>query len=64
LSHHQLIGVGIVALAVFDAAIGHLLVVPRVRDARKRALLRVSFTVAGLGIAAVGFAVYFGALAL
>ena len=61
---HQLIGVGIVVLALIDAAIGHLLVVPRVSDQRKRAILRVSFTVAGLGIAAVGFAIYSGLIAL
>jgi hypothetical protein len=64
MSQHQLIGLGILALAAVDAAIGHLLVVPRVNDARKRLILRVSFTIAGLGIAAVGFAVYSGALPL
>lgn len=61
---HQLIGLGIFLLAVVDAAFGHLVVVPRVSDARKRGILRVSFTVAGLGIAAVGFAVYSGVIAL
>lgn len=61
---HQLIGLGVLALAVVDSAIGHLLVVPRVNDARKRMLLRVSFTISGLGIAAVGLAIYAGAIAL
>ncbi len=61
---HQLIGLGILALAVVDSAIGHLLVVPRVSDARKRLILRVSFTISGLGIAAVALAVYVGAIAL
>lgn len=61
---HQLIGLGVLALAVVDSAIGHLLIVPRVNDARKRMLLRVSFTISGLGIAAVGFAIYSGAIAL
>lgn len=51
-------------MAVVDTAVGHLLVAPRVSDPQKRTVLRVAFTMSGLGIAAVGFAVYGGMIAL
>lgn len=61
---HQLIGIAIFVLGLVDTAVGHLLIAPRVSDAQKRTVLRVAFTMSGLGIAAVGFAVYGGMITL
>ena len=60
----QIVGLALFAVAVADTAIGHLLIVPRVADERKRQVLRVAFAVSGVCIAALGVAVYKGLIPL
>lgn len=60
----QLVGLALLALAIADTAVGHLVIAPRVADERKRQVLRIAFSISGLGIAALGVAVYRGLLRL
>jgi hypothetical protein len=61
---HQLIGIGLMVLAVVDTAVGHLLIAPRVAEEQKRTILKVAFSISGVGIAAVGWAIYKGMLVI
>lgn len=54
----EIVGLVLVALGMVDTAIGHLLIVPRVKDAHKQLILRVSFALSGILIVALGVAVY------
>lgn len=60
----QLIGLVLFAAGIVDATIGHLLVAPRVPDEKKRNILKVAFTMSGVGISALGLAIYKGLLPL
>lgn len=60
----QLVGLALFAVALADMALGHLVIAPRVADAKKRMILRVSFCVSGAGIAGVALAIYKGFLPL
>lgn len=61
---HQLVGLGLLVLAVIDTAVGHLMIVPRVADEQKRTILKVAFAVSGLCIAGLGLVVYQGLIPL
>jgi hypothetical protein len=61
---NQLIGLALMALAVVDTAVGHLLVAPRIADEQKRTILKVAFSTSGVGIAALGWAIYKGMIAI
>jgi hypothetical protein len=61
---NQLIGLALMALAVVDTAVGHLLIAPRVAEEPKRTILKVAFSISGVGIAAVGWAIYKGMIAI
>ena len=61
---HQIIGLVLMAVAVVDTSLGHLLIAPRIPDAAKRAILKVAFSVSGVVIAGVGLAIYKGIIAL
>ena len=50
-------------LAVVDTAVGHLLIAPRVEEP-KRTTLKVVFSMSGVGIAAMGWAIYKGLIAV
>lgn len=56
---HQLLGIACMVLAVVDTSVGHLLIAPRVAE-EKRAMLKVVFSMSGVGIAAIGWAIYKG----
>lgn len=60
----QLVGLALFAVAIADTALGHLVIAPRVADEQKRKILRIAFSVSGLGIAGVALAVYKGLLSL
>jgi hypothetical protein len=61
---NQLIGLGLMAIAVVDTAVGHLLVAPRVAQEPKRTILKVAFSISGVFIAALGWAIYKGMIAI
>lgn len=61
---NQLIGLALMAIAVVDTAVGHLLIAPRVADEPKRTILKAAFSISGVGIAAVGWAIYKGLIAI
>jgi hypothetical protein len=58
MTQQQIVGLALVAIAVADTAVGHLLIAPRVANEQKRMILRIAFAVSGLCIAALGLAVY------
>lgn len=62
--HNQVIGLVLMGIAVVDTAVGHLLIAPRVAEEKKRAMLKVAFSISGVGIAAVGWAIYEGIIAI
>ncbi len=57
---HQLIGLVLFAVGIVDSAIGHLFVAPRIPDPKKRQLLKVAFSISGVGISGLGLALYKG----
>jgi hypothetical protein len=54
----QLVGLILFAVGIVDSAVGHWFVVPRVADEFKRNLLKMAFTISGVGICGLGLAVY------
>lgn len=62
--HNQIVGLALMAVAVIDTTIGNLVILPRIPDPKKRAVLRVVFGASGVLIATLGFAVYQGVIAL
>lgn len=57
---HQIIGLIVFGVGIVDACIGHLLIAPRVPDENKRKILKIAFSISGVGIASLGLAVYKG----
>jgi hypothetical protein len=60
----QLIGLILFAVGIVDAAVGHLFVAPRIPDEAKRNLMKVAFTISGVGISGLGLALYKGLIVL
>jgi hypothetical protein len=60
----QLVGLILFAVAIADTAVGQMLIVPRVKDERKREAMRIAFYVSGTAIAALAWAVYKGVIPL
>ena len=60
----QIVGLALLAVAIIDTAIGHLVVAPRVANEQKRNILRVAFSISGVGIAGLALAVYQGIVSL
>ena len=52
------------ALGIVDAGIGHLLIAPRIKDETKRTVVKVSFTISGIGISVLGLLIYKGIIPL
>ena len=61
---HQILGLVLMVVAVVDTTVGNLLVVPRVSDPAKKGMMRFAFGLSGVLIAAVGLALYKGAISL
>jgi hypothetical protein len=61
---NQIVGLALMAVAVIDTTIGNLVILPRIPDPKKRAVLRVVFGASGVLIATLGFALYLGMVAL
>jgi hypothetical protein len=61
---NQIVGLALMAVAVIDTTVGNLVILPRVPDPKKRAVLRIVFGGSGVFIAALGFAFYKGIIAL
>lgn len=61
---NQIVGLALMAVAVIDTTIGNLVILPRIPDPKKRAVLRVVFGASGVLIATLGFALYLGIVAL
>lgn len=61
---HQIVGLALMAVAVVDTTVGNLLVLPRIPDPKKRAVLRVVFGVSGVFLAGLGLAFYKGLIPL
>jgi hypothetical protein len=60
MQQQQIVGLVLLAVAVVDTAVGHLVIAPRVADEQKRNILRVAFSISGVGIAGLALAVYQG----
>ena len=60
----QTIGLILFAVGIVDSAVGHWLVAPRIPDESKRNLVKVAFTISGIGICGLGLALYKGLIVL
>ena len=61
---HQLVGLVLIAVGMADTAVGHLLVAPRVPDQTKRSVVKIAFSISGVGIVGVGVALFTGRIQL
>jgi hypothetical protein len=60
----QLIGLILFGVGIVDSLVGHLLVAPRIPDESKRNLVKIAFSISGVGICGLGLALYKGLIVL
>jgi hypothetical protein len=57
---HQIVGLVLIAVGMADTAIGHLFVAPRIPDVTKRSVVKIAFSISGIGIVGVGVGLFTG----
>ena len=56
----QRVGLILIGVGIVDTAVGHLVVAPRIPDQMKRSIVKMAFSLSGIGIVAVGVGLFSG----